>query len=146
MCLRQWHTRLFMAAFSVMREDAPDRLMIRSAGKIVLFNPEEIDWIEASANYVRIHAGAREYIARETMAGIEKRLAGRPFVRIHRSIIVNVRRVRRVEACSASECALVLADGKELPIGRSRRAQVDALLRGLGEAAGTATWASPTQS
>lgn len=132
-----------MATSTAMREEGTDRLVIRSAGKIVLFNPEEIDWIEASANYIRIHAGAREYVVRDTMANIEKRLGGR-FLRIHRSIIVNVERVRTLAASNNAESALILADGKELPVGRSRRGQVDMLLRSLLNAGGTSDW--PTQS
>ena len=123
---------------NVMDEKQPERIMLRSGGKVMLFNADEIDWIEASANYIRIHAGGRECVVRETMYGIERKLPPGRFVRIHRSIIVNVGRIRQVEPGS-SEYILQMHDGKELPIGRSHRAHVDAVLRSMAGAAAAAS-------
>lgn len=129
-----------------MPDPEPERLMLRSGGRIVLFTLEEIDFIEAAANYVRIHAGAREYVVRETMNTMEKKLAAGRFMRVHRSVIVNVSRVRRVHCSNGSEYSLILRDGKELPVGRSRLPHLDAALRSVGAEFPSPDTAEPAQS
>jgi two-component system, LytTR family, response regulator len=108
---------------------ATQRLVVRSGGRLVLIRPEEIDWIEAAANYVCIHAGRNEYLVRETLGGFEKRLPGNIFARIHRSILVNIERIQQLEPCNGSEYVVHLNIGKQLPLGRSYRAQIEDLLR-----------------
>jgi two-component system, LytTR family, response regulator len=104
------------------------RLVIRSEGKIVFLRNSEIDWIEAAANYVRIHAGSRIFSVRERITDFEKSLAPDTFVRIHRSIIVNLDAVSEIQSCGGGEYVIVLRSQKELPLGRTYRSSLDNLL------------------
>jgi len=72
------------------------RFVIRSVGRIVFVNAADVDWIEASGNYVRLHIGKESHLLRETMSSLETRLDPRLFARIHRSAIVNIERIREL--------------------------------------------------
>ncbi len=109
------------------------RLVFKSAGRIMFLDMEEVDWIEASANYVRIHSGSLTYTMRETIGNIAERLGNLRFVRVHRSIIVNFAKVRELQTCNGSEYIVVLRNGKELPCSRAYRKALD---RSLFESVG----------
>jgi two-component system LytT family response regulator len=111
----------------------PQRLVVRSRGQIAFVRVDEIDWIEASHNYVRIHAGRDIHLLRETIGEIESRLESERFLRIHRSLIVNVDRIRRLEACGYGEYLVVLQDGKKLSLSRGYRERLDQLVDKLGD-------------
>ena len=98
------------------------RLVFKTGGRILFLDVDEIDWIEASANYVRLHAGAECYSLRETIAHISDRLHPARFVRIHRSLIVNVNKIKELEPCNSGEYIVVLKNGKELSCSRGYRA------------------------
>jgi len=100
---------------------------VRSRGKIMFVRHAEIDWIEAEGDYVRLHAGSRSFLVRETMAGAEKRLDSRRFLRIHRSAIVNAERVRELSSLENGDWSVVLQDGKTLRLSRTFRAAVERL-------------------
>ncbi len=106
----------------------PDRIVVKSGGRIVILRADEIDWILAAANYVRIHGTGREYLVRDTLNSFEKKLRPDKFLRIHRSIVVNVDRIRELQPCNKSEYIVVLRDGKELPLGRSYRQSAESFL------------------
>jgi two-component system, LytTR family, response regulator len=106
----------------------PQRLVVRSRGQIAFVRVDEIDWIEASHNYVRIHVGRDVHLLRETIGDIETRLESERFLRIHRSLIVNVDRIRRLEACGYGEYLVVLQDGKKLSLSRGYRERLDRLV------------------
>jgi two-component system LytT family response regulator len=97
------------------------RLTVRDGEAFVMLRTEEIDWIEAAANYVRVHARARVFVLRGTMQALERRLDPRQFARIHRSTIVNVDRVREIRPEWHGDYDVVLADGHTLRLGRSYR-------------------------
>ena len=105
-----------------------DRLVIRSSGRIIFLNTEEVDWIEAAANYVRIHACGESYLFRETMNSLEARLDPRRYMRIHRSTIVNVEKIRELHPCNNGEYIVVLRNGKELSLSRSFRERLQEFL------------------
>jgi two-component system LytT family response regulator len=108
---------------------AADRLVIKSGGRVVFLKSEEIDWVEAAANYVRIHAGPDEYLMRETMNAFEAKLDPRRFMRIHRSIIVNLEKIKELQPCNNGEYIVVLRTGKELSLSRSFRDRIQDYLR-----------------
>lgn len=97
------------------------RLVFKTGGRILFLDVDEIDWIEASANYVRLHAGAECYSLRETIAHISDRLHPARFVRIHRSLIVNVNKIKELQPCNSGEYIVVLKNGKELSCSRGYR-------------------------
>ena len=110
----------------LLREAKPDsqelrRLVIRTSGRVVFLDLKEVDWIEAAANYVKLHVGANSYLFREGIGHIAARLNPLQFVRIHRSFIVNVSRIRELQPCDSGEYIAVLKDGKELSCSRGCR-------------------------
>jgi two-component system LytT family response regulator len=103
----------------------PERLLVRSGGRIFFLRVEEIDWIEAADNYVCLHVGRESHLLRGTMASIEERLDGRKFLRIHRSTIVNLDRVRELVPLFHGDYTVRLRDGKELVLSRSYRERLE---------------------
>lgn len=106
------------------------RLVIRTAGRVVFLDLTEVDWIEASANYVRLHVGKDSFLLREGIGHISAKLDPERFVRIHRSSIVNVSRIRELQPCDSGEYIAVLKDGKELSCSRGCRPQLLRLIEG----------------
>ena len=90
------------------------RLVIRSAGKLSFVKPAEIDWLEADGKHVVLHAGRETHVVRQTLAGLERRLGPHGFVRIHRSAIVNVEKIKELEPWFHGEYVVVLKDGTKL--------------------------------
>jgi two-component system LytT family response regulator len=106
----------------------PDRITIKSNGRISLLRPEEIDWIEAADNYVNVHVGPAEHVVRETMNSIEARLPSELFVRISRSCLVNSQRVRALQPGASGTYDVLLSTGVKLSASRTHRAAVARLL------------------
>jgi two-component system, LytTR family, response regulator len=106
-----------------------DRLVVRSKGNLVFLRTPEIEWIAAAGNYVRIHAGKQLHSIREKIGDIEQRLHPSRFLRVHRSIIVNIDAVAEVQRCGSGEYVVLLRDGRELPLGRSYRERLNELLQ-----------------
>lgn len=94
------------------------RLAVKTTGKVVFLRAEEIDWVEASGNYVKLHVGADAFLFRESMKNMETRLDAHLFVRIHRSAIVNVDRIRELQPWFHGEYVVILQDGTKLMASR----------------------------
>ena len=88
----------------------------------------DIDWCEAAGNYVRMHVGHQEHLVRDTMGHLESQLDGQQFMRIHRSTIVNVERIREFQPWFQGDWILVLADGTRLQSGKSYRKRIRELM------------------
>ncbi|MCA1557465.1 MAG: LytTR family DNA-binding domain-containing protein [Acidobacteria bacterium] len=106
------------------------RLMIKSASRVFFLKVEEIDWIGAEDYYVKLHVGRKSHLLRETMNDMEAKLDPEKFLRIHRSSIVNLDRVKEMHAHFNGDHVVILYDGTELKLSRSRREQLQSLLRG----------------
>ena len=74
-----------------------DRIAIKSSGSVYFLRAEEIDWIEAAGNYSRLHVGKTTHLLRDTMSSLESKLDPKRFLRIHRSTIINIERVRELQ-------------------------------------------------
>ncbi|MBZ5726780.1 MAG: LytTR family DNA-binding domain-containing protein [Acidobacteriia bacterium] len=98
-----------------------DRLVIRSGGRVFFLRVDELDWVEAAGNYVRLHAGAEEYLHRETLSRLEAALDPDRFARIHRSAIVNVGLVKELHPMFRGDYAVILRDGRRLTLSRAYR-------------------------
>ena len=109
-----------------------NRLAIRDAGRIVFLQPDQIDWIEAEGNYVRLHVGKESHLLRETMTAIEARLASRKFLRVSRSTIVNLERVVEWQPLFHGDSVVILRDGTRLTVSRVYRESFERLLAQLG--------------
>lgn len=106
-----------------------DRLVVRQGGTVHLLKVDEVDWVESARNYVKIHCGSHVYTMRETLSNFEAKLDPDRFLRIHRSTVVNIDRIRRIEPGYGSESRLELDNGTKLVISRAyRRGKVKELL------------------
>ena len=108
-----------------------NRLAVRDAGRIVFLRPDEIDWIEAEGNYVRLHVGKESHLLRETMNSTEARLASKQFLRVSRSSIVNLERVTEWQPLFHGDSVVILRDGTRLTVSRVYRESLDRLVAQL---------------
>ena len=105
------------------------RLMIRASSRVMLLKVDEIDFIEADGNYAKLHAGRKTHLLREKMNDLEGRLDPAKFVRIHRSVIVNLDRIKELHPHFNGDYVVVLEDGRQLRLSRTRREHLEARLR-----------------
>ena len=110
-------------------EKPGERILLKSSGEIFFLKAEEIDWIEAEGDYMKFHVAGRAHLMRETMARLEARLDPRRFIRIHRSTIVNIDRLRKLSPSFAGEYAVVLHDGTKLKLSRGYHERIAAILK-----------------
>jgi two-component system, LytTR family, response regulator len=92
----------------------PCCVLVKASERTLLLRPPEIDWIEADGDYVRFHVGQVTYLERGTLAAMEQRLKGNGFVRIYRSLLVNIDRIREFQPAFRGECFVVLKGGTRL--------------------------------
>ncbi len=105
-----------------------ERLVVKSSGRLFFLRAEEIDWIESSGNYVSLHVGPESHLLRETMNGIETKLDPARFIRIHRTAIVNIDRIRELQPLFHGEYDVVLRTGTTLTLSRGYRDRLQGLL------------------
>jgi two-component system LytT family response regulator len=98
------------------------RLPVKSGGKLLVIALADVDWIQAADNYVTLHAGAERFVARETMGRLERELDPERFVRIHRSVIVQVDRIKELRPDFHGDFTVVLRTGARVPLSRTYRA------------------------
>jgi two-component system, LytTR family, response regulator len=108
---------------------AGGRLPLKQTGRIVFVALEDIEYVEASGNYVRVHAGGEEYVVREKLSGFEDRLPSSDFVRIHRSVIVNRHSIHELRRLFTGSYVVTLNSGKQLTLSRRYRQQLQSLQR-----------------
>ena len=106
-----------------------ERIAIKESGRLFFLSVDEIDWIESEGNYVRLHAGRETHLLRETMDGMEAKLDRNNFVRLRRSTLVNVARIKELQPLFNSEYRIILGDGTRLTSSRRYRKNLDALLK-----------------
>jgi two-component system LytT family response regulator len=123
----EWTRRVLDLIESRLPEPPPDRLVIRSGGGVFFLNPQDVDRVHAEGNYVRIHAGKQSYVVRETMNDLEARLRSPRFARIHKSVLVNVDRIREIRPLLTGGHAVLLTDGTKLTWSRGYEPRLRAL-------------------
>jgi len=104
------------------------RLAIKAGGRVTILGVKDIDWIEAEGDYVKIHAGRAWHLLRETMKHLEAQFDPARFVRIHRSTIVNVERIKELQPYFRGEYVVVLHDGTSLKLSRGYKEHLEAAL------------------
>ena len=102
-----------------LRSNYNKHITIRQDGRIFLLRTEEIEWIEAERNYVRLYAGKKSYLRREAIGNIEGQLDPEKFRRIHRSAIVNLDFIRELRTITGGDYQIVLRNGRELVLSRT---------------------------
>lgn len=125
----EWKDRLSALLTDLKPSSEPaDRIAVKSSGRVVLIRVPDIDWIEASDNYVNIHVGKASHLHRETMSNMERQLPPKTFLRISRSTIVNVDRIQELQPMFHGEYMVLLRDGTRLTLSRSHRDKLDQLM------------------
>jgi two-component system LytT family response regulator len=123
--------RLTSALDALDRGPGPSsRFVVKSAGRIRFVRVEDVVYIEAAGNYVRLHTRDARHSIRETMQGLEQRLDPTRFLRIHRSFFVNLDEVREIQHWVKDELIVLLKGGGKLPLSRAYRVHLEERLRG----------------
>lgn len=107
-----------------------DRLTVRVGERMLYLRMQDIDWVEAADDVARLHVGKQVFEHRITLSQLEQRLPSRTFLRVHRSTIVNVERIREFQPWFQGDWVIVLADGTRVQTGKSYRARVRELIGG----------------
>ncbi len=105
-----------------------DRIAVKTGSKVLLLKIDDIDWVEAADNYVNIHVGTETHMQRETMSSIEDKLPPTRFVRINRSTIVNIERVKELQPLFHGDQVVILRGGTKLTLSRNYRDKLNQLL------------------
>jgi len=104
-----------------------ERIVVKSAGRVFFLRVDEIDWIEAAGNYVRLHSGKEIHLLRDTMSSLESRMDARKFLRIHRSTMVNIERIHELQPLFHGDYVVILRDGTQLNLSRGYRQRLQEL-------------------
>jgi two-component system LytT family response regulator len=103
------------------------RISVKTSGKLVLIRTDEIDFVEAADNYVKVHVGSDVHVVRDTLGAFESRLPGDDFVRISRSCVINLDRVKELQPLEYGEYEVLLLDGTRLRLTRGYRGNLQRL-------------------
>jgi two-component system LytT family response regulator len=105
-----------------------ERIVVRDGSKVHIIPIAKLDYVEAQDDYAALHSEQKSYLKQQTIASLETQLDPQRFVRIHRSYIVNLERIARIEPYAKDSRVAVLRDGTQLPVSRSGHARLKALL------------------
>ncbi len=108
-----------------------ERIVIKNRGRISFVRTENIDYIQAAGNYAELRVGTESHLLRCTMQGLEAELDPEKFVRIHRSTIVNLSRIKELQSSFGGDYLVVMSSGARLTLSRSHRSRLNGLL-GVG--------------
>ena len=117
--------------FAATRSPGVGRLIVREVGRVVVIPTSDIDWIEGADYYARLHIGTKSHLIRESLSSLERRLDPARFLRLYRSAIVNLGRVRVVEAAERGDGVAILSTGARIRVTAARRAELERRLLDL---------------
>jgi two-component system LytT family response regulator len=120
--------RLIALLEELQNKDRWHRIAVREPGRTFFLKAQAIDWVEAEGNYMRLHAGTKSYLVRETMTEMAARLGTDKFLRISRSTLLNIERVKEWQPLFHGDSVLILEDGTRLTVSRVYRQNLDGLL------------------
>ncbi len=109
-----------------------NRIVVKDGAKVTIVPVEKLDYVQAQDDYVELHSQKKSFLKQQTISSLESALDPKRFVRIHRSCIVNIERVNKIEPYTKDSRVAVLLDGTQLPVSRSGYARLTALLEGNG--------------
>ena len=109
-------------------ERKSDRFAFRIDGRVIFLRPDEIHWVEADGNYVQLHTDAGVHQVRETMNGIEHQLPAKHFMRISRSVIVHLDRIKELQPLFYGDYAVILQNGTRMTLSRNYRERLEKFL------------------
>jgi two-component system LytT family response regulator len=122
-----------LAASARAPEERPERIVVKDGPRVHVIPIDKLDYAEAQDDYVALHSGGKSYLKQQPIASLESLLDPARFVRIHRSVIVNLERVARIEPYGKESRLAILADGSRLPVSRAGYAR---LLEAMGDSQG----------
>jgi two-component system LytT family response regulator len=125
---RAWFQGKLSGLMEEVAQKRSRRFPLKVGGRTVFVELQDIDYLEAAGNYVRVHVGTQNYLTRDTMAAFEARLTDTEFVRIHRSVIINRRRIKELKPWFTGEYVVTLTTGKELTLSRGYRDRLPLLM------------------
>jgi two-component system LytT family response regulator len=111
-------------------EEFVERVVVKDGAKVTIIPVDKLDYVEAQDDYVALHSQKRSYLKQQTISSLEAILNPKQFVRIHRSCIVNLERIAKIEPYTKDSRLAILNDGTQLPVSRSGYARLTALLEG----------------
>jgi len=114
---------------TAVAQSRADRLIVQTGGGDSVLRFEQIDYLEAARNYIAVHADGREYVVRDTMSNVMRRLRGGAFARTHRSFIVNIDKIREIRSVDAKQ-RIFLRSGEDLPLSRKYRDELTRIITG----------------
>ncbi len=117
----------------VAKPEGVGRLIVREVGQIVVVATRDVDWIEGADYYAKLHVGTKVHMLRETLSSLEGRLDPARFLRVHRSTIVNLTRIKSVESHERGDAVVVLRDGTRIKAMRAKRDELERRLESLHE-------------
>jgi len=106
-----------------------DRILVKSAGKVFFLKFDEIDWVESAGNYVKLHVESESHLLRETMSEMERKLGSEKFVRIHRTTIVNLDRIKEIQPWFNGDYVVILSNGSKLTASRGYKKKLSGVLQ-----------------
>ena len=109
------------------RPKLAERLPVKTEGRIVFLRLNDIEWVEAADNYVKLHVGTETHMLRETMTGLETKLPQDRFLRISRSAMVNIEQIKELHPMFHGEYVLILRNGVRLTLTRGYRDKLERL-------------------
>src|SRR5687767_5538784 len=125
---RELANKLIALVDELSGDKPPERITVRTGGRVIFVELDRIDWVQAEGNYARLHLGPESYLIRETMNALETRLGGERFFRIHRSRIVNIARIKELRLAAGGDYDVVLDTGMRLGLSRLQRDALQARL------------------
>jgi two-component system LytT family response regulator len=125
---RLQHLTERLSALVQTRQDYLTRITVRTAQRVQVVRVAEIDWIEAADYCAKLHAGTSTHVVRVSLGALERLLDPTIFLRVHRSAIINLDRLKEIVSDSSGDGLIVLSDGTKVRLARSRRPAVDRLL------------------
>ena len=123
------HEKLLLSLQDIqIRQGGLERVVVRSHGRFVIIRTKNIDWIEAADDYVYVHVDRQRYLVRQTLTSLECTLDPHRFIRIHRSTIVNLDRIRQLHPQPHGDAILLLQDDTQVNVSRSYRQKIEQAL------------------
>jgi two-component system LytT family response regulator len=112
--------------------DRPGRLAFKTEGRVIFLRTEQIHWLEAEGNYVKVHTPGGSHLLRETLTHLEGELPAERFMRLSRSVIVNLDQIREVQPLFYGDHVVILLDGTKLTLSRTHKDRLEKLLARRG--------------
>jgi two-component system LytT family response regulator len=119
-----------LAAAARPPREYAERVVVRDGAKVIIIPVDKLDYVEAQDDYVALHSQKRTFLKQQTISSVEALLDPKRFVRVHRSYIVNIERIAKIEPYTKDSRVAVLHDGSQLAVSRSGYARLTALLEG----------------